>query len=276
MSAPSPVGFGLYFIDVLACLLFCLTMALVGARFGREQTVAVDLPRIERSDRSGPDLASRTISLRSEGEQLEVFLGEARVSLEELEARLRSEPPPSVVVRAEGVVAGTGDRDCAWRGRSRHPAGVRGGGLPMIRMIFVVAAAFAVIVAAARWVERNGLEPPVAAVTPAVRTVQLAANALRATLQPRPQVMDEAEDRPQAPVSPEAGPEIVVEVEIAADHAAPFVEVVPGDEPPASVGTAVPDAVEPSHATLERIDPNTSAALVRRMLTVYERMRSGG
>jgi len=101
MSAPSPVGFGLYFIDVLACLLFCLTMALVGARFGREQTVSVDLPRIERSDRSGPELASRTISLRSEGEQLEVFLGEARVSLEELEARLRSEPPPSVVVRAE-------------------------------------------------------------------------------------------------------------------------------------------------------------------------------
>lgn len=101
MSTPSPVGFGLYFIDVLACLLFCLTMALVGARFGREQTVAVDLPRIERSDRSGPDLSSRTISLRSEGEQLEVFLGEARVSLEELDARLRSEPPPSVVVRAE-------------------------------------------------------------------------------------------------------------------------------------------------------------------------------
>ena len=101
MSAPSPVGFGLYFIDVLACLLFCLTMALVGARFGREQTVDVDLPRIERSDRSGPDLSSRTISLRSEGDQLEVFLGEARVSLEELEARLRSEPPPSVVVRAE-------------------------------------------------------------------------------------------------------------------------------------------------------------------------------
>jgi biopolymer transport protein ExbD len=101
MSTPSPVGFGLYFIDVLACLLFCLTMALVGARFGREQTVDVDLPRIERSDRSGPDLSSRTISLRSEGEQLEVFLGEARVSLEELEARLRSEPPPSVVVRAE-------------------------------------------------------------------------------------------------------------------------------------------------------------------------------
>jgi len=101
MSTPSPVGFGLYFIDVLACLLFCLTMALVGARFGREQTVAVDLPRIEGSDRSGADLVSRTISLRSEGEQLEVFLGEARVSLEELEARLRSEPPPSVVVRAE-------------------------------------------------------------------------------------------------------------------------------------------------------------------------------
>ncbi len=102
MSTPPAVGFGLYFIDILACLLFCLTLALVGARFGREQIVAVDLPRMEASDRSGPELSSRTISLRSESDELEVFLGEARVSLEELEARLRSELPPSVVIRAEG------------------------------------------------------------------------------------------------------------------------------------------------------------------------------
>jgi biopolymer transport protein ExbD len=101
MSAPSSVGFGLYFIDVLACLLFCLTLALVGARFGREQTVAVELPRMEAADRTGPDLAARTIALRSEGDALEIFLGDTRVSLEELEARLRREPPASVVVRAE-------------------------------------------------------------------------------------------------------------------------------------------------------------------------------
>jgi len=144
----------------------------------------------------------------------------------------------------------------------------------MIRMIFVMAAAFAAIVAAARWVERNGLEPPVAAVTPAVRTVELAASALRATLQPEARV--EAEDRPQASVLPEPGPEIVVEVEIAADHEAPFVEAIPEGKPPASVAAAGPEAAEPSRATLETIDPNTSAALVRRMLTVYERMRSGG
>ena len=144
----------------------------------------------------------------------------------------------------------------------------------MIRMIFVMAAAFAAIVAAARWVERNGLEPPVAAVTPAVRTVELAASALRATLQPEARV--EAEDRPQASVLPEPGPEIVVEVEIAADHEAPFGEAIPEGKPPASVAAAGPEAAEPSRATLETIDPNTSAALVRRMLTVYERMRSGG
>jgi hypothetical protein len=146
----------------------------------------------------------------------------------------------------------------------------------MIRMLLIMAAAFAAIVAAARWVERNGLEPPVAAVTPAVRTVELAASALRATLQPKLEAMIEAEDRPQAPVSPEAEPEIVVDVEIAADHAAPFVEAIPEGEPPAPVAAAVPVASEPSRGTLERIDPNTSAALVRRMLTVYERMRSGG
>jgi hypothetical protein len=146
----------------------------------------------------------------------------------------------------------------------------------MIRMIFVLAAAFAAILAAARWVERDGLEPPVETVTPAVRTVELAASALRATLQPEPEAMAEAEDRPRASVSPEAEPEIVVDVEIAADHAAPFVEADPEGEPPASVAAAVPEAPESSRATLERIDPNTSAALVRRMLTVYERMRSGG
>jgi len=146
----------------------------------------------------------------------------------------------------------------------------------MIRMIFVLAAAFAAIVAAARWVERNGLESPVAAVTPAVRTVELAASALRATLQPEPEATVEAQDRPQAPVSPEAELEVVVDVEIAADHSAPFVEVIPEGEPPAPVAAAAPVAPETSRGTLERIDPNASAALVRRMLTVYEQMRSGG
>ncbi len=146
----------------------------------------------------------------------------------------------------------------------------------MTRMLFAVLMTFAAIVAAGRWAERNGFELPDTPMTPAVRTVELAASALRATLQPGPEASVEAEERPQAPVPPEAEPEIVVDVEIAADRAAPFVEVMPEGEPPAPVAAAAPEVPEPSRDTLERIDPNTSAALVRRMLTVYERMRSGG
>ena len=140
----------------------------------------------------------------------------------------------------------------------------------MTRMLFAVLVTFAAIVAAGRWAERNGFELPDTPMTPAVRTVELAASALRAALQPEP------EDRPQALVPPEAEPEVVVDVEIAADHAAPFVEVIPEGVPLVPVAAAVPETPEPSRGTLERIDPNTSAALVRRMLTLYERMRSGG
>ena len=67
MSAQSSslLGYGLYFIDVLACLLFCITLALVGARFGREQTVAVELPELERAEGPGAELSGSTITLRA-------------------------------------------------------------------------------------------------------------------------------------------------------------------------------------------------------------------
>ena len=103
MSAQSTslLGYGLYFIDVLACLLFCITLALVGARFGREQTVALELPRLERTDGGGSDLSGPTIALRGEGEALEIFLDDERVTMDDLAARLEGEPVPSVVVRSE-------------------------------------------------------------------------------------------------------------------------------------------------------------------------------
>ena len=103
MSAQSSslLGYGLYFIDVLACLLFCVTLALVGARFGREQTVAVDLPELERTAGAGADLVGATITLRAEGVALEIFLDEERVGFDELADRLGRAPLPSVVVRSE-------------------------------------------------------------------------------------------------------------------------------------------------------------------------------
>jgi len=100
-QSTSLLGYGLYFIDVLACLLFCITLALVGARFGREQTVALELPRMQRTDGGGSDLSGPSIALRGEGEALEIFLDGERVTLDELATRLEGAPVPSVVVRSE-------------------------------------------------------------------------------------------------------------------------------------------------------------------------------
>jgi len=103
MSAqPSPLGYGLYFIDVLACLLFCLTLALAGARFGRERTVEVELPELETAAGApGANVVAPTVALRREGGAWALYWDEERVSAEALRARLRASPPPKLVVRAE-------------------------------------------------------------------------------------------------------------------------------------------------------------------------------
>ncbi len=103
MSAQSTslLGYGLYFIDVLACLLFCITLALTTARFGREQTVDVELPRMQQSAAAGSDLTGSTISLREEGDLTQIYLDEEALTLEELRTRLAAAPPASLVVRSE-------------------------------------------------------------------------------------------------------------------------------------------------------------------------------
>jgi len=100
-QSSSLLGYGLYFIDVLACLLFCVTLALVGARFGHEHTVALALPELERSAGTGSDLTGTTIALRTDGDALELTLDGEVVSWEELALRLEQAPVPSVVVRTE-------------------------------------------------------------------------------------------------------------------------------------------------------------------------------
>lgn len=94
------LGRGLYFVDVLACLLFCLTLALVGARFDRERTVAVKLPELRRSTSRGAELVAATLTLRGQGEDLEILLDDEPVSVDELRRRWAGMPPPAVVVRA--------------------------------------------------------------------------------------------------------------------------------------------------------------------------------
>jgi biopolymer transport protein ExbD len=100
-SSSSPLGLGLYFIDVLACLLFCITLALVSARFGREVTVPVDLPRLDAPASAGADLAETAIVVRSREGVIEFFLGDEPVDFATLETRLQEAPPLSIVVRAE-------------------------------------------------------------------------------------------------------------------------------------------------------------------------------
>ena len=100
-GARAPLGVGFYFIDVLACLLFCLVLALAGARFGREHSVAIDLPELASSAAGGSALTEREISLRERDGGVEVWLDGEPVSLAELALRLRAETPPAVVVRSE-------------------------------------------------------------------------------------------------------------------------------------------------------------------------------
>ena len=97
----SLLGYGMYFIDVLACLLFCITLALVGARFGREHTVAVDLPEIAKSDGRGGDVTGPSIVVRSTPDGVEILLDGVPVTLAALAAQLEGTPPPSIVVRSE-------------------------------------------------------------------------------------------------------------------------------------------------------------------------------
>jgi len=100
-QSSSLLGYGLYFIDVLACLLFCVTLALVGARFGQEHTLELALPELERSAGTGSDLSGTTIALRTVDDEFELTLDGEIVSWEELSLRLEGAPVPSVVVRAE-------------------------------------------------------------------------------------------------------------------------------------------------------------------------------
>ncbi len=111
------LGSGIYFIDVLACLLFCLALALVGARFGREQSVVIDLPGAEAAAASGADLSGTSLQVSTRDGRTEIRLDDERVALEELGARLREAPPPSLVVRAE-------DSDLARVIAIAHAAGV--------------------------------------------------------------------------------------------------------------------------------------------------------
>ena len=132
------LGSAIYFIAVLACLLFCLALALVGARFGREQSVTIDLPGLERSRESGADLAGPSLQVRTRDGRTEILLDDEAFGLEELGQRLRAAPPPALVVRAEDSdlarviaiahAAGVHDIELAYEVRAAPRAGAAGSG----------------------------------------------------------------------------------------------------------------------------------------------------
>jgi hypothetical protein len=95
--ARSPLGYGLYFLDVLACTLFCLAFILVGARASREAAIPVELPRAPALPGPGSALPAASLVVRDTGLWLD---GEA-VDAAELEARLRRAPPAALRVRSE-------------------------------------------------------------------------------------------------------------------------------------------------------------------------------
>jgi hypothetical protein len=97
----SPVGFGLYFIDVLACLLFCITLSLVGARFSRETTVPVELPELAGAAGAAGAPEAVSVTIRTEAGRTRYWLEDREIGFADLDRRLRAEPPTALRIRSE-------------------------------------------------------------------------------------------------------------------------------------------------------------------------------
>jgi biopolymer transport protein ExbD len=104
MSAAAPGrlgGVGLYFIDIFACTLFCLSLALVGARFSREIAIEIELPELARA---GSDIGAASplaVTLRSVEGETEIFWEDERVTFSELRTRLAAASPHALLFRME-------------------------------------------------------------------------------------------------------------------------------------------------------------------------------
>jgi biopolymer transport protein ExbD len=99
----SPVGYGLYFIDVLASLIFCLVLILVGARFSSETTVPVDLPEIGAATGAATAPDALSVTIREEAGATRFYLEDRPVSLEALGAALRDRAPGAIRIRSEAT-----------------------------------------------------------------------------------------------------------------------------------------------------------------------------
>jgi len=129
----SPVGYGLYFIDVLACLLFCLTLTLVGARFSSETTVPVDLPELSGAAGGAAEKETVAVTIREEAGATHFYLEDRALSLEALGEALRREAPAAIQIRSEetalarviGLAHASGVRDIELAYETRPAGGGR-------------------------------------------------------------------------------------------------------------------------------------------------------
>ena len=133
-GAKAPLGFGLYFMDVLACMLFSIVLALTSASFDREALLPVVLPTLERSSDAplvAPELGAQWITLREEAGGVQLYLGDEAIELATLTERLEAAPPPSVILRTEESLlarlialahgAGVGDVQVAYEPKEDEP-----------------------------------------------------------------------------------------------------------------------------------------------------------
>ncbi len=95
------LGHALYFIDVLACLLFALALAVSVARFDSDFALDVSLPEAPSGDATGAGLTGLVVTVEGTGLDARIRVGEQPVALDTLEAHLRELAPPELVVRSE-------------------------------------------------------------------------------------------------------------------------------------------------------------------------------
>jgi len=101
MSAHSPSSYGIYFVDILACVLFTVTLSLVSAHFGRETQVPIALPELAQAGPAPAGVPPVPITVREEDGVTHLYWQGDAVSVEELRQRLAREHPPAVEVRME-------------------------------------------------------------------------------------------------------------------------------------------------------------------------------
>ena len=101
MRARGTSAFGIYFIDIFACVLFALTLTLVSARFGRETHVPIDLPETSSQGAAPAEVTPVAITLRDEEGQTRVYWNDETISDDELIARLDRTHPPAIEIRMD-------------------------------------------------------------------------------------------------------------------------------------------------------------------------------